>query len=349
MIQHEMDHLDGVLILDRTSARPAQAGDARAARDAAGAARRRGLSPPLRTVYLGTSAFAAAVLERLAASAAPARARRHAAGPPARPRARAPAPAGRRRRARARHRADPARGSCTTPEVLERIAAAEPDALVVCAYGVLVREPLLTRLRDPQRPPVAAAALARRRAGRAGDHGRRRGDRRLDHAAHRGAGLGPGVPAGARADRGPTTTTARSAARLQALGGDLLVRALDERPPLVEQDEAGVTYAEKIEAADRALDPTRTPAEVERDGARAAPAHRRAAPAARRRLPRRASRARRPPGPTLAPGRRPRARGRRAAAARLPRRRARADRDPAAGRARRCRPRSGCAAGPTRR
>ena len=49
------------------------------------------------------------------------------------------------------------------------------------------------------------------------------------------------------------------AARLQALGGDLLVRALDERPPWVEQDEAGVTYAEKIEAADRALDPTRRP------------------------------------------------------------------------------------------
>jgi HEAT repeat protein len=42
------------------------------------------------------------------------------------------------------------------------------------------------------------------------------------------------------------------------------VRALDERPPWVEQDEAGVTYAHKIEAADRALDPTRTPAEVER-------------------------------------------------------------------------------------
>ena len=53
-------------------------------------------------------------------------------------------------------------------------------------------------------------------------------------------------------------------ARLQELAGELLVRALDERPPWVEQDEAGVTYAHKIEAADRALDPTRTPAEVER-------------------------------------------------------------------------------------
>ena len=42
------------------------------------------------------------------------------------------------------------------------------------------------------------------------------------------------------------------------------MRALDERPPWIEQDERGVTYAHKIEAADRALDPTRTPAEVER-------------------------------------------------------------------------------------
>ena len=42
------------------------------------------------------------------------------------------------------------------------------------------------------------------------------------------------------------------------------MRALDERPPFVEQDEAQVTYAHKIEAADRALDPGRTPEELER-------------------------------------------------------------------------------------
>ena len=45
------------------------------------------------------------------------------------------------------------------------------------------------------------------------------------------------------------------AARLQRLGGELLVRALDERPPFTEQDESQVTYAHKIQAADRALDP----------------------------------------------------------------------------------------------
>ena len=61
-----MDHLDGVLILDRTS-RDQRKAAMRALRererDAAG----------LRPVYLGTSAFAASVLERLARRDAPAR------------------------------------------------------------------------------------------------------------------------------------------------------------------------------------------------------------------------------------------------------------------------------------
>ncbi len=50
-------------------------------------------------------------------------------------------------------------------------------------------------------------------------------------------------------------------ARLAALGGELLVRALDERPGFEEQGEEGVTYAEKITAGDRALDPVAQPAD----------------------------------------------------------------------------------------
>ena len=42
------------------------------------------------------------------------------------------------------------------------------------------------------------------------------------------------------------------------------MRALDEQPPFVEQDDDQVTYAHKIEAADRALDPALTPVELER-------------------------------------------------------------------------------------
>jgi methionyl-tRNA formyltransferase len=52
-------------------------------------------------------------------------------------------------------------------------------------------------------------------------------------------------------------------ARLAALGAELLVEALDERPPPREQPEEGVTYAEKIERDDRRLDPGRTAEELE--------------------------------------------------------------------------------------
>jgi methionyl-tRNA formyltransferase len=52
--------------------------------------------------------------------------------------------------------------------------------------------------------------------------------------------------------------------RLAVLGGDLLVRALDERPPFADQDEDGVTYAEKIGPEDRRLDPARPAAELAR-------------------------------------------------------------------------------------
>jgi methionyl-tRNA formyltransferase len=45
------------------------------------------------------------------------------------------------------------------------------------------------------------------------------------------------------------------AERLQRLGGELLVRSLDERAPFREQPLEGVTYAEKIGPDDRRLDP----------------------------------------------------------------------------------------------
>ena len=63
---------------------------------------------------------------------------------------------------------------------------------------------------------------------------------------------------------GPEDDYGTLSARLQARSGELLVRALDERPPWVEQEPHGITYAHKIEAADRALDATRTPQELER-------------------------------------------------------------------------------------
>ncbi|MDX6668984.1 MAG: methionyl-tRNA formyltransferase, partial [Solirubrobacteraceae bacterium] len=54
------------------------------------------------------------------------------------------------------------------------------------------------------------------------------------------------------------------APRLERIGGELLVHALDASPPFEEQHEAAATYADKIVAADRDLDPSRPAAELER-------------------------------------------------------------------------------------
>jgi methionyl-tRNA formyltransferase len=216
----------------------------------------------MRTVYLGTSAFAAAVLDRLAGGA-------HApvlvVSRPDRPRGRgrrvAPPPVAERARELGIELIQPDR--LHEPEAMAAIETAEPDVLIVCAYGVLIREPLLS-LREilnvhPSLLPRWRGAAPVERAIMAGDSETGVSIMRLT------AGL----------DSGPVCLTgaepihadddyATLAARLQSLGGALLVRALDERPPYVEQPEHGVTYAEKLEPADRTLDPARAPAELER-------------------------------------------------------------------------------------
>ena len=153
--------------------------------------------------------------------------------------------------------------SCTTPRASSAIAAAEPDVLVVCAYGVLVREPLLEAYEifnvHPSLLPRWRGAAPVERSIMAGDAETGVSIMRLT------AGLDSGpVCLQERVPIGPDDDYGTLAARLEAVSGELLVRALDERPAWVEQDEAGVTYAHKIEAADRTLDHTRPPEEVER-------------------------------------------------------------------------------------
>jgi len=216
----------------------------------------------LRTVYLGTSPFAAAVLARLAS------------GPhrpqlvitrPDRPKGRGralqpPAVASKARELRL-ELIQPER--LYAPEVLDRIAAAEPDALVLCAYGVLVSEPLLSRYEifnvHPSLLPRWRGAAPVERAIMAGDAETGVSIMLLTE----GLDSGPVCLQAAEPIR-PDDDYGTLSARLQQLGGGLLVQALDERPPWVEQEESGVTYARKIEASDRALDPTRTPDELER-------------------------------------------------------------------------------------
>ena len=281
----------------------------------------------MRTVYLGTSEFAAVVLERLADSPhRPALVVTRPDRPKGRGRRVSPPPVADRARELGLEVIQPER--LHEPEALDRIAAAEPEAVCVCAYGVLIKEPLLSAYEmlnvHPSLLPRWRGAAPLERAIMAGDEQTGVSIMRVTEALDSGA-VCVQEPEPIHADDDYGTL----AARLERLGGDLLVRALDERPPFVEQDESRVTYAEKISAQDRALDPGRTPDELERT-VRALRPHigaRVALPG--RRLPRRH---RRPRGGRRRPGARPRPRRRRPPPARRHGRRARPDRDPPAGR-----------------
>jgi methionyl-tRNA formyltransferase len=216
----------------------------------------------VRTVYLGTSPFAVAVLERLATSEhRPALVVTRPDRPKGRGRRLLPPPVAEAARSLDLHLIQPE--NLHAPETLEAIAAARPDVLLVCAYGALVKEPLLSGYEilnvHPSLLPRWRGAAPVERAIMAGDAGTGVSIMRLT------AGL----------DSGPVCLQAREpiqagddygslALRLEELGATLLLRALDERPPFAEQPEDGVTYAEKITAADRALDPARPAAELER-------------------------------------------------------------------------------------
>ena len=209
----------------------------------------------MRTVYLGTSAFAAAILARLADS-------------PHRPQlvvTRPDRPKGRGRRLQAPPVAERARAlgiELDQPEDVNaeparaRIAAAAPEAVVVCAFGALIKEPLLS---DHEILNVHPSLLPRWRGAAPLERALIAGDAETGVAIMRlTAGLDSGpVCLLERTPIDPRETYGTLAPRLERIGGDLLVRALDERPPFAEQDEEGVTYADKIGPDDRTLDPVR--------------------------------------------------------------------------------------------
>ncbi|MEA2392347.1 MAG: methionyl-tRNA formyltransferase, partial [Solirubrobacteraceae bacterium] len=141
-----------------------------------------------------------------------------------------------------------------------RIAADEPDVVVVCAFGALIREPLLS---DFPMLNVHPSLLPRWRGAAPVERAIMAGDARTGVSIMRlTAGLDSGpVCLAADEEIRPDDDYGTLATRLEELGARLLVRALDEQPSFVEQDEAGVAYAEKITGEDRTLDPT-APAEV---------------------------------------------------------------------------------------
>jgi methionyl-tRNA formyltransferase len=216
----------------------------------------------LRTVYLGTSEFAAGVLEHLAAS-------KHR---PVLVLSRPDRPSGRGRRLTSPPVVESARAlgiaveqpeSVNDEATLARIAQDAPEALVVCAFGALIKEPLLSAYEllnvHPSLLPRWRGAAPVERAIMAGDTETGVSIMRLT------AGLDSGpVCLTASEPIGPADTYGTLAPRLREIGGELLVRALGEQPTFVEQEEAGVTYAEKIGAEDRLLHPARPAPELER-------------------------------------------------------------------------------------
>jgi methionyl-tRNA formyltransferase len=213
----------------------------------------------LSTVYLGTSAFAAAVLERLAATPhRPALVVTRPDRPAGRGRVLTPPPVATVARELGLEVIQPE--SVNTDEVTDRIAATGAEAVVVCAFGAIIKEPLLSRLEmlnvHPSLLPRWRGAAPVERAIMAGD------DETGVSIMRVTAGLDSGPVCLAEAEPiHPDDDYASLSARLQELGARLLARVLDERPPCVEQDEAGATYAEKIGPEDRTLDPD-APAEV---------------------------------------------------------------------------------------
>lgn len=216
----------------------------------------------MRTAYLGTSDFAAAVLRRLADS-------------PHRPAlvvTRPDRPAGRGRKLTSPPVADLARSlglplaqpdDVNADAARAQIAAASPDVVVVCAFGALIRDALLA---EHELVNVHPSLLPRWRGAAPIERAIMAGDAETGVAIMRvtaGLDSGPVCLVEHEPIRAEDTFGSLSE-RLARRGGELLVRALDERPPFAEQDEAGATYAEKIAAADRLLDPGRPAVELER-------------------------------------------------------------------------------------
>ena len=213
----------------------------------------------MRTVYLGTSDFAVQVLRRLADS--PHR--------PAMVVTRPDRPKGRGRKLQSPPVADAARliglpvyqpASVNSDEARERIAAAEPDEVVICAFGALIKEPLLSEHPmlnvHPSLLPRWRGAAPIERAIDAGDA--KTGACIMRPVAEMDAGP---VCLCEEIEIRPDDDYGSLSRRLADLGGDLLVKVLDERTPCKPQSTGGVTLADKITADDRRLDPS-LPADV---------------------------------------------------------------------------------------
>ena len=216
----------------------------------------------MRNVFLGTTAFAAVVLQRLADSDhRPQLVITRPDAKQGRGQKLAPPPVAVLARELGIEVIQPPK--LHEPEILAKIASVEPEVLTTCAFGVLIKEPLLS---DYEMINVHPSLLPRWRGAAPIERAMMAGDAETGVAIMRvTAGWDSGaVYALARTPIEPDDDYGTLAARLETIGADLLVKVLDERPTPVEQDETQVTYANKIGPRERALDPTQSPEEVER-------------------------------------------------------------------------------------
>jgi methionyl-tRNA formyltransferase len=220
----------------------------------------------VRTAYLGTSEFAAAVLRRLAES-------------PHRPTlvvTPADSRKGRGRRLTSPPAAEAARElglelhqtpDVNSPESLQAIRAAKPATVAVCAFGQLIKEPMLSEFLMLN---VHPSLVPRWRGAAPIERALMEGDERTGVTIMRvteGLDAGP-IALAEEVEIRPDADYASLSAMLADLAGELLVRALDalERDQLAftEQDDSLASYAEKVSAAERHLRPSRTAMELER-------------------------------------------------------------------------------------
>ncbi len=210
-----------------------------------------------RGAFLGTSDFAATVLELLAAS-------------DQRPSLAVTLPDRRQGRGRQEHPSPVAvkaeelgievfkSGDVNDPAAIEKLNSAGGQWGSICAFGQLIKEPLLTELPmlnvHPSLLPRWRGAAPIERAIMAGDEETGVAVMRLVE------GLDSGPVAMVESTEIDESEDFGSLSdRLAAIGGHLLIRALEAASAgtieWAEQDESGVTYAEKITAEDRRLDP----------------------------------------------------------------------------------------------
>jgi methionyl-tRNA formyltransferase len=220
----------------------------------------------VRTAYLGTSEFAATVLRRLAES-------------PHSPTLVVTPPDSRRGRGRklaAPPAAETARelglavhqtSDVNSEESLTALQAAKPEAIVVCAFGQLIKEPLLSEFLmlnvHPSLIPRWRGAAPIERALMAGDETTGVTIMRVTEGLDSGpVALAEEVRVSERDDY------ASLSARLAEAAGGLLTRALDglsaDELDFIEQDDSEATYAEKIASEERHLDPSRGALELDR-------------------------------------------------------------------------------------